>query len=100
MTRQVYLNKSCLKTSNDAANGITSFIKESVVGVITGKPPMEVLISNFGTGGRLTTAFTNNDLGYDLVLIPSDRLIVGVGESLDQANPEQGDVALARYLAD
>jgi hypothetical protein len=52
----------------------------------------------FGTGGMLTTAFTNNDLGYDFVLIQSDGSIVVVGESLDRTNPQQGDVALARYL--
>jgi uncharacterized delta-60 repeat protein len=58
------------------------------------------LDSSFGNLGTLTTSFTNHDLGYDFILIQTDGSIVAIGESEDRANLEQGDVALARYLAE
>jgi uncharacterized delta-60 repeat protein len=58
------------------------------------------LDSSFGNLGTLITSITNHDLGYDFILIQNDGSIVSIGESEDPANLEQGDVALARYLAE
>jgi uncharacterized delta-60 repeat protein len=58
------------------------------------------LDSSFGNLATLTTSITNHDLGYDFILIQTDGSIVAIGESEDRANLEQGDVALARYLAE
>jgi len=55
------------------------------------------LDSSFGTNGMLTTEFSGEDLGYEIVLIQPDDKIIAVGSSIDHAKG-QANVALARYL--
>lgn len=57
------------------------------------------LDSTFGSGGRVTTAFSGRDRGV-AVAVQSDGRIVVAGESLSSVAETSGDIAVARYLSD
>jgi uncharacterized delta-60 repeat protein len=53
----------------------------------------------FGSGGLVSTQIDGQGSGWGTVLIQSNGNIVTVGTAPDPSNPEQTDLALARYLA-
>lgn len=64
------------------------------------------LDSSFGNGGLVTTRFSGQDFGYDVVLIPSTGDIVAVGgseftvtDAFSGLASGQEELTLARYLA-